>query len=193
MSLRIASAKELASWKGQGMSSTVASQLEAHLKDIDRSKKKLERLESRHRKSPELEDQPYSALPPTDPAIKLYRACVKRWGRFQSGGDVLMEVLVVPGRKFRLDIAWPKKKLGAEHDGWEFHGKHLEDFKKDREKYVSVTAQGWSILPISSYQARFELEETLDLIQQALDARPDDPNFTIRYTKAGYAVYSETS
>lgn len=52
----------------------------------------------------------------------------------------------IPGRKFRLDIAYPHIKLGIEVDGWSSHGKTKNGFQLDRDKQNLYLLAGWRIL-----------------------------------------------
>lgn len=53
---------------------------------------------------------------------------------------------LAPERQWSVDVAFPELKLAVEVDGWEFHGKHLEGFKRDREKDRALTLAGWRVL-----------------------------------------------
>jgi very-short-patch-repair endonuclease len=81
------------------------------------------------------------------PQEKLWRACVKRWPTWVIEKKLVWEFQgAVPGRKFRLDIAIPENKLAIEVDGWEFHGKFLSDFKRDRARDRALVRNGWRVL-----------------------------------------------
>ena len=54
-------------------------------------------------------------------------------------------------------------------DGWQWHGKHLADFQRDREKQNLLTLHGWRILRFTNKDIRTKLSATLDTIQSALD------------------------
>ena len=64
----------------------------------------------------------------------------------------------VPGRKYTLDIALeldrsgnvPRFRGALECDGWEYHGRHLKGFKRDREKDRQLALCGWRVLRISA-------------------------------------------
>lgn len=58
----------------------------------------------------------------------------------------------VPGRRFRLDIAFPSVKLAVEIDGWQYHGKYKEAHAKDRERQNLLVMNGWSVLRFSAGQ-----------------------------------------
>ena len=52
----------------------------------------------------------------------------------------------LPGGRYRLDFAWPERKLGLECDGWEHHGRRSA-FGKDRARLPSWSPTGWRVLP----------------------------------------------
>lgn len=74
----------------------------------------------------------------------------------------------VPGRQFKLDVAFPAKKLCIEVDGWEWHGKHLGDFQRDRERQNLLTLHGWRILRFTASDLRNRLPDCVAMIEQAL-------------------------
>lgn len=99
-----------------------------------------------------------------EPQLILSHACKARWP------ECVEEYKgAIPGRKFRLDIAFPHHKLCLEFDGWQWHGKYLEDFKKDRERQNLLTIHGWRILRFTATDVRQNLMTTLDTIQTCLD------------------------
>lgn len=78
---------------------------------------------------------------------------------------------VVPGRKYRLDIAIPAAQLAIEVDGWEWHGKHKGDFQRDRERQNLLTLNGWRILRFTAGQIRKDATGCLNLIERAVAQR----------------------
>jgi very-short-patch-repair endonuclease len=52
------------------------------------------------------------------------------------------------GGRYRLDFAWPGRKLALECDGWEHHGNRVA-FGKDRERLSEMVAMGWRVLLIT--------------------------------------------
>lgn len=74
----------------------------------------------------------------------------------------------IEGRKFRLDIAFPTRKLAVEVDGWQFHGKFLRDFSRDRERQNLLTLHGWRILRFTAGQIRQDIQKCRLQVQQAL-------------------------
>ena len=52
------------------------------------------------------------------------------------------------GGRYRLDFAWPDRKLGLECDSWEHHGDRVA-FGKDRERLSEMVALGWRVLLVT--------------------------------------------
>lgn len=74
----------------------------------------------------------------------------------------------IPGRKFRIDIAFPEKKIAIELDGHEAHS-FKDKFQRDRERQNLLTLHGWLILRFTAKDVRDRLTESLGIIQQCLD------------------------
>lgn len=74
----------------------------------------------------------------------------------------------VEGRKFRIDIGFAAARLAVEVDGFAYHGKHLGDFKRDRERQNLLTVAGWRILRFTAADIRQTPERCLELIEAAL-------------------------
>lgn len=74
----------------------------------------------------------------------------------------------VPGRRFKLDIAFPDQKCVLEIDGWEWHGKHKGDFQRDRERQNLLTIHGWRILRFTAKDVRGNLPGCVAQVFQAL-------------------------
>lgn len=94
-----------------------------------------------------------------DPQSILLHAVLKRWPH------VIPECPAgVPGRKFRIDLAFVERKVGVEIDGWEFHAKHLEDFKRDRRRQNLLVIHGWRMLRFTAADIHKDLDGCLDMI-----------------------------
>ena len=52
------------------------------------------------------------------------------------------------GGRYRLDFAWPDRKLGLEADSWRHHGDRVA-FGKDRERLSEMVAMGWRVLLVT--------------------------------------------
>lgn len=74
---------------------------------------------------------------------------------FEPEYSVTREVMLCTpvGRKWRTDFVIEDLKTAVELDGWEFHGKYLNDFKNDREKDFEVLMQGYERIRIYASQA----------------------------------------
>lgn len=58
------------------------------------------------------------------------------------------EYMFCPGRKWRLDYAWPGQKIALEVEGGVWTGgRHLrgKGFSKDMEKYNTLSELGWRL------------------------------------------------
>lgn len=100
----------------------------------------------------------------SDPEAILVAACASKWPHcipeFNAG---------VPGRKFRIDIAFKQAKLGVEVDGWSSHGRTLSGFKKDKARQNLLVVHGWRILRFTNDDVKNHLPETLSMIELALN------------------------
>jgi hypothetical protein len=103
------------------------------------------------------------------PADILYQAMVRRWGRFHNGGEVVWELQPFTGSGYRLDAAVPRRLIGVELDGWQFHGRTLDGFKKDRQKQLEFCRRGWLLFRVSNEQVRNDLDNVLDAIGEAIE------------------------
>ena len=75
----------------------------------------------------------------------------------------------LPDRKYRIDIAFPEIMLAIEVDGFNHHGKFLADFKRDRERQILLTLNGWRILRFSAGAIRQDVEHCLAMIESSRD------------------------
>lgn len=76
------------------------------------------------------------------PQAILQRILTEKWP------DIAMPEYqgAVPGRKFRIDVAFPEARLAVECDGWEHHGRYKGDFQRDRERDRLMLLSGWRVL-----------------------------------------------
>lgn len=110
--------------------------------------------------------KPTVSKPATESVIHtiLFAEVIKRWPQAVSEYPAQ-----VPGRKFRLDIAFVEERLCAELDGWQWHARHLEDFKKDRRRQNLLVMQGWRILRFTAADIHQDLEGCLNMIATGLE------------------------
>ena len=64
--------------------------------------------------------------------------------------------VVVAGRTFFLDHAYPDERIGIEFDGWDAHGT-FEAFHGDRERARLLVAAGWRLLQVTARTPPAEL------------------------------------
>ena len=95
------------------------------------------------------------------PQRKLYEAMELRWpGRFRYDVEGL-----IPGRRFRADIADVEHKLIVELDGWRSHGLSLTGFTNDRERDYQFVIHGWVSLRIPAGLVIKDLAEALQRVE----------------------------
>lgn len=75
----------------------------------------------------------------------------------------------VPGRKFRIDVAFPKEKVAVECDGFQFH-RSLEAFKKDRARQNEFVLAGWRVLRYVPKDIFANLDDIVSQVAKALEA-----------------------
>ena len=68
---------------------------------------------------------------------------------------------------YRLDRAWPERKVAVEADGFQHHGRHLV-WKRDRRRVAAIEAAGWRIVHVTWDDVTVRRRETLDRIGYAL-------------------------
>lgn len=99
------------------------------------------------------------------------------------GHTPVTEYAFIPGRRFRLDFAWPQRKVGLEVDGGVFGigrpcptckrrrvGAHssISDIKRNMEKRNLAIVHGWRIITV--LPEKFAASETIDLLREILNA-----------------------
>ena len=77
---------------------------------------------------------------------------------------------IVPGRRFRIDCAFPAERLAIEVDGFAFH-RSLDAFKKDRARNNLIVVHGWRLLHYTANRIFNEMPLILDEVSLAL--KPD--------------------
>lgn len=75
---------------------------------------------------------------------------------------------VIPGRRFSVDIAFPRVKLAIEVDGWQHHGKTLSAFKNDRTRQNLFVIHGWRVLRFFPGEISKDSKSCVDTIKLAL-------------------------
>ena len=73
------------------------------------------------------------------------------------------------GGRYRLDFAWPDRKLGLECDGWEAHGDRVA-FGKDRERLSEMVALGWRVLLVTWDVGTRQPQRVMRWVETALAA-----------------------
>jgi len=68
---------------------------------------------------------------------------------------------------YRLDRAWPSRRLAVEADGFEHHGRRLA-WKRDRRRVATIEAMGWRVVHVTWADVVERPAETLDRIGHAL-------------------------
>lgn len=85
--------------------------------------------------------------PSPDPAVVLYRTCVKKWGRYFDGGEVVWELTIANPRRFSFDLALPRYRIAIEFDGFQYHSTK-DSIKRDHEKTEQIATLGWLLFRI---------------------------------------------
>jgi len=74
--------------------------------------------------------------------------------------------LVLPKQQYRVrveghthyfDYAWPDTMNALEWDSWEFHGRMVSDFHKEKGRTRRLQRAGWTIWPLTSETSANEI------------------------------------
>ena len=90
----------------------------------------------------------------TDPGESELEARVARW--LVGAGlppPIHQRWVVAGGKRFRLDLAYPDRRVGFELDGWEAHGSRRA-FDRDRDRGNELALQGWQIYHFTAKTGR---------------------------------------
>jgi very-short-patch-repair endonuclease len=77
--------------------------------------------------------------------------------------------VVVAGRRFRLDFAWPDLRVAVEPDGYSVHGARIA-FEADRLRWAALTSVGWRLVPVTWRQATREPSAFLERVHATIAA-----------------------
>jgi very-short-patch-repair endonuclease len=77
--------------------------------------------------------------------------------------------ITTPSGRYRLDFAWPERKLALECDGWEHHG-GTTAFGKDRERLSELVSIGWRVLLVTWHMGARQPQRVARWVELALAA-----------------------
>jgi len=80
--------------------------------------------------------------------------------------------VALPGGRYRLDFAWPDRRVAIECDGWEHHGRRSA-FAPDRARLAEFAAARWRILPVTWNACTKEPERVERWLRDALSLSVD--------------------
>ncbi len=69
--------------------------------------------------------------------------------------------------RYRLDFAWPNRRLGCECDGFEHHGARLA-WKRDRGRLAEIEAADWRIVHVTWDDVMHRPDQTMQRVALAL-------------------------
>jgi very-short-patch-repair endonuclease len=73
----------------------------------------------------------------------------------------------ISGRRYRIDFAWPDRKVALECDGYDTHGGRVA-FRRDRRKLAALSSDGWLVIPVTWDDATKRPNEKLSELSAAL-------------------------
>lgn len=71
--------------------------------------------------------------------------------------DFVRELVAVPGRRFRVDIALPAARIAVECQGGIYTGgRHVSPagYTREAEKFCMLAIEGWRVMPVTAEQIR---------------------------------------
>lgn len=80
------------------------------------------------------------------------------------------EIVDRSGRTWRVDFAWPDRKVAVEYDGFDWHS-DPDAFRKDRQKRAALQEMGWSLVSIVFDDVRYRSGDMLRRINVELQRR----------------------
>ena|SRR5690554_6119277 len=98
-------------------------------------------------------------------------ALLSAFGDWHRGGEVVQELMPFPERNYRCDFSLPRYRVYVEVDGWQHHGKTLDDHHSDRERALFFSARDWLPFRVSHAQAQSLAAELVDAIRTAMALR----------------------
>ena len=110
-------------------------------------------------------------------------ALISAFGDWFSGGEVASELAPFSKRKFRADFALPKYRVYVEVDGWQHHGRSLDDHHSDRERALYFSQYDWLPFRVSHSQAKALSAQLIDAIKGAMSLRTPLPRETVHISK----------
>ncbi len=96
---------------------------------------------------------------------------VKAWRLLRTSGlprPVRQHPVTPCGHSYRLDFAWPDRKVAVEADGRIVHGGRRRAFYDDRRRWSDLASIGWRIVPVTWEDVEQRPTEWLTKLAQTL-------------------------
>ena len=87
----------------------------------------------------------------------------------QFPGRVMREYRPVPGRRFRIDFAFPAEKVGIEFDGYRHHGFSYAGFHGGAARQNILVGHHWWILRYTLKDVRDHLDDVVAQVHTLLE------------------------
>jgi very-short-patch-repair endonuclease len=84
--------------------------------------------------------------------------------------ELQYEIVDRSGRMWRLDFAWPLRKLAVEYDGFDWHSDPAS-FARDRRKRAALMEMDWTVLSIVADDVRRRPDDLLRRVEFELERR----------------------
>ena len=70
-------------------------------------------------------------------------------------------------RRYRLDFAWPDRRVAVECDGFSAHGGRLS-FIADRRRLADLASHGWTVIPVTWEECTWNPGAVVESVRRAL-------------------------
>jgi very-short-patch-repair endonuclease len=94
---------------------------------------------------------------------------VKIWRTLRSAGmrPVRQHLVRVDGRSYRIDCAFPRRRLGVEGIGDRFHRSPLQR-RRDQQRLADLASLSWRIIPVTWHDITTVPQQMVDRVMRAL-------------------------